>query len=150
MPQIFIRHTRPFLLHLAETPSLLVQPPPSALPYLQRAPGGHCGSMPSPPSLHPRAAHPASFQTPSLPAVAGWGPGSPSPYGLLGTPSRGGGGCGGMLLLSPGAWRISRSGTTPLASPQTGAGTSCRSLLESVRSTQLRMLLSIACAWSRT
>lgn len=119
--QVFIPHTRAFLLRLADNRSLLVQPTPSALPYLvPQTARGQPGGIPSPPSLLVRGGQPPSMQKPCLPALAAGHPGSPPPRGLAGTPTRGG--AGGMLLLSPGAWRINRGGMTPLASPRAGEG----------------------------
>lgn len=105
-PQVFIPAAQPFLVRLLDNPSLLVQPPAAALPHLQSPPRGQ-QQLPlgTPPPPWPAA----SLQTPVPPLPAGWqSPARP----LLGLAAR-----PGSQLLSPGVWRITKSTTTPLASP---------------------------------
>jgi retinoblastoma-like protein 1 len=139
--QVFLPHTKPFLLRLAESRSLLAQPPASVLPYLLATHGQQQqhqhhhppnGSVtPPPPVALLRGMQPASLQhTPFRPGALAGGSGWPSPAppplhpharGLLSTPTRGSGGAAArsLQLRSPGAWRISRGQMTPiLPSPQ--------------------------------
>ena len=136
---MFLPHTKPFLLRLAESRSLLAQPPASVLPYLLASHGQQPphqqllqdGATPPPPTALLRGMQPASLQhTPFRPGTLAGGGGWPSPAppplhpqarGLIGTPTRGGSGgaARSLQLRSPGAWRISRGQMTPvLPSPQ--------------------------------
>ena len=127
LPQVFLPHTRPFLLRLAESRSLLAQPPASVLPNLlamhgQQAQQPVDGATPPPPSLQLRGVMPVSLQhTPLRPGAPGGAWPSPAPppaqqaWGPAGTPSRGGAGAARTLQLrSPGAWRISGGQMTPV------------------------------------
>ena len=137
--QVFLPHTKPFLLRLAESRSLLAQPPASVLPYLlashgqqqQQAQPHDAATPPPPPPMLLRGMQQASLQhTPFRPAGLTGGGGWPSPAppplypnarGLVGTPTRGSSGTAArtLQLRSPGAWRISRGQMTPiLPSPQ--------------------------------
>ena len=128
-------------MRLVEEPALLAQPPVALLPphlhsparAQQLAPGA---STPPPPW---GAGLPASLQTPGPPLLAGWQSPARPPRGLA-TPSR-----PGSQLLSPGVWRISRGGTTPLPSPApAGACVVC------VVGTGPRQSRSMVCALSST
>lgn len=143
--QVFLPHTKPFLLRLAESRSLLTQPPASVLPYLLASHGQtqvqhqlqQGIATPPPPALLLRGMQPASLQhTPFRPGMlagssSGWPSPAPPPLhpharGLVGTPTRGTGGAAArsLQLRSPGAWRISRGQMTPvLPSPQLAAMT---------------------------
>lgn len=137
--QVFLPQTKPFLLRLAESRSLLAQPPASVLPYLLASHGHqqqqaqlHDAATPPPPApMLLRGMQPASLQhTPFRPAGLTGGGGWPSPAppplypnarGLVGTPTRGSSGTAArtLQLRSPGAWRISRGQMMPiLPSPQ--------------------------------
>jgi hypothetical protein len=91
--QVFIPSVKPFLLRLADTRSLLAQPPPSVLAYLQQPHGplyqqhhhqgsaaaaaaaAAAGGFPAPPSLMVSGAHAALMQVTANAFIAACLPG---------------------------------------------------------------------------